>query len=416
MNDKLKLNLSVSHKYLRPDSLQKVYVMLQIVQPKVELEKNRIPVNVSFVLDRSGSMSGDKLSFTKKAVTFALEHLDSEDTVSVVTFDDEVDVLVLPQKAVNKDQMAILVKSIRPGGCTNLSGGLFKGAGLVRENFKKEQVNRVLLLTDGLANAGVTEPDQIVAKVKGLAENNVSVSTLGVGDDFQEDLLVDIAEAGEGNFYYIASPDNLPDIFRQELQGLLSITGQNLELSIQPVPRVEVLRVLGYEPQWGNEVRIGLPDIYSGDTKTILVELGVRTGLVGKQSLGAIRFRYDDVLNGLASVDYEIKMDIEVSDDDSLIESTLDLRVVQEVEIFETAQIKEEAITRADSGDYKGARELLDIQKKNLNGLYSLTKDSEVMKEISELELNYQFMAEEAYTSASRKSMKQANHNARRKR
>ena len=242
MNEKVKLNLSVSHKYLRPDSLQKVYVMLQIVQPKVELEKNRMPVNVSFVLDRSGSMSGDKLSFTKKAVTFALEHLDSEDTVSVVTFDDEVDILVPVQKAVNKDQMAILVKSIRPGGCTNLSGGLFKGAGLVRENFKKEQVNRVLLLTDGLANAGVTEPDQIVTKVKGLAENNVSVSTLGVGDDFQEDLLVDIAEAGEGNFYYIASPDNLPNIFRQELQGLLSITGQNLELRIQPVPRVELLK------------------------------------------------------------------------------------------------------------------------------------------------------------------------------
>ena len=415
MNEKVKLNLSVSHKYLRPDSLQKVYLMLQIVQPKVELEQNRMPVNVSFVLDRSGSMSGDKLSFTKKAVTFALEHLDSEDTVSVVTFDDEVDILVPPQKAVNKDQMAILVKSIRPGGCTNLSGGLFKGAGLVRENFKKQQVNRVLLLTDGLANAGVTKPDQIVAKVKGLAENNVSVSTLGVGDDFQEDLLVDIAEAGEGNFYYIASPDNLPDIFRQELQGLLSITGQNLELRIQPVPGVEVLRVLGYEPLWGNDVRIGLPDIYSGDTKTILVELGVRSGSAGKQSLGAIRFRYDDVLNGLASVDYEITMDIEVSEDESLVD-TLDLRVVQEVEIFETAQIKEEAITRADNGDYNGARELLDSQKKKLSGIYSLTQDFEVMKEISELELNYQFMAEESYTSASRKSMKQANHNIRRKR
>jgi len=361
-------------------------------------------------------MSGDKLSFTKKAVVFALNHLDSEDTVSIVTFDDEVNTLVSPQKAVHKDQMALMVKSIRPGGSTNLSGGLFKGAGLVRDNYRKEQVKRVLLLTDGLANVGVTEPEKIVAKVKGLAENNVSVSTLGVGDDFQEDLLVDIAEAGKGSFYYIASPDNLPEIFRQELQGLLSITGQNLELGIRPAQGVEVLRILGYEPQWGDEVKISLPDIYSGETKTVLVELGVKGGSIGKQNLGTVRFKYDDVLDGLASVDFEINMNIEVSDEESLLESTLDLKVIQEVEIFETAQIKEEAISRADSGDFQGARDLLESQKEKLNGIYSLTKDPEVLKEISEQELNYQLMAKESYTSNLRKSMKQSNYNTRRKR
>ncbi|HHV65590.1 MAG TPA: VWA domain-containing protein [Peptococcaceae bacterium] len=416
MNEKVKLNLFLSHKYLKPDILQKVYLMLQIVQPKVKLEQSRMPLNLSFVLDRSGSMSGDKLSFTKKAVVFALNHLDSEDTVSIVTFDDEVNTLVSPQKAVHKDQMALMVKSIRPGGSTNLSGGLFKGAGLVRDNYRKEQVKRVLLLTDGLANVGVTEPEKIVAKVKGLAENNVSVSTLGVGDDFQEDLLVDIAEAGKGSFYYIASPDNLPEIFRQELQGLLSITGQNLELGIRPAQGVEVLRILGYEPQWGDEVKISLPDIYSGETKTVLVELGVKGGSIGKQNLGTVRFKYDDVLDGLASVDFEINMNIEVSDEESLLESTLDLKVIQEVEIFETAQIKEEAISRADSGDFQGARDLLESQKEKLNGIYSLTKDPEVLKEISELELNYQLMAKESYTSNLRKSMKQSNYNTRRKR
>lgn len=416
MNDKLKLNLSVSHKYLRLDRLQKVYVMLQIEQPKVELEQSRMPVNVSFVLDRSGSMSGAKLSYTKQAVNFALEHLDSEDTVSVVTFDDQVDTLLSPQKAVNKDQMNMLVRGIQSGGCTNLSGGLFKGAGLVRENLSREQVNRVILLTDGLANAGVTEPDKIISKVKGLSENGISVSALGVGDDFQEDLLVEIAEAGAGNFYYIASPDNLPEIFRQELQGLLSITGQNLELSILPAPGVEVIRVLGYEPQWGKEVKVGLPDIYSGDTKTVLVELGVRPDSVGTLSLGGIRFKYDDVLESLASVNYEITMDIVVSNDESLLESGVNLKVVQEVEIFETAQIKEEAISRADSGDYAGAQGLLGSQKDKLINMYVMTQDPAIMKEIGELELNYQYMTEESFSSANRKNMKQSSYNSRRKR
>lgn len=416
MNGKLKLNLSVSHKYLRPDRLQKVYVMLQIEQPKVELEQSRMPVNVSFVLDRSGSMSGAKLSYTKQAVNFALEHLDCEDTVSVVTFDDQVDTLLSPQKAVNKDQMNMLVRGIQSGGCTNLSGGLFKGAGLVRENLSREQVNRVILLTDGLANSGVTEPEKIISKVKGLSENGISVSALGVGNDFQEDLLVEIAEAGAGNFYYIASPDNLPEIFRQELQGLLSITGQNLELSILPAPGVEVIRVLGYEPQWGKEVKVGLPDIYSGDTKTVLVELGVRPDSVGTLSLGGIRFKYDDVLESLASVNYEITMDIVVSNDESLLESGVNLKVVQEVEIFETAQIKEEAISRADSGDYAGAQGLLGSQKDKLINMYVMTQDPAIMKEIGELELNYQYMTEECFSSANRKNMKQSSYNSRRKR
>ena len=379
MQGKIKLDLSVSHKYIRQDLKQKVYLLLQIKQPKVEMDTGRRPINVSFVLDRSGSMAGEKLAYTKKAVSFALEHLDSRDRVSVVTFDDDVQVLIPPQTTLHKDQMIQDLQAIYPGGCTNLSGGLFKGVALVKGDYDPEWINRVILLTDGLANVGITEPHKLVAKVKEIQSKNISLSTLGVGQDFQEDLLVDMAEAGGGNFYYIASPDMLPEIFKEELQGLLTVTAQNLELSVNPAsPEVEVSGILGYQPTWEEGARVALPDMYSDSIKTILIELTAFPQKEGKLNLATVKFRYDDILDTLSTVDYSIDVSVEVAKDPSLVQSGIDLKVIKEVEIFETTVIKEEAIKEADSGNFQGARFLLRKQKEKLMELYSEINDDEI--------------------------------------
>jgi len=416
LSEKMQLDLSVSHKFLKPFELQQVYLMLQLKQPKIEVAHERSPINVSFVLDRSGSMAGEKLAYTKKAVAFALEHLDSRDDVSIVTFDDQVDVLIPAQKAVHKDQLIQVLHSIRSGGCTNLSGGLFKGVSLVKEKFEKENINRVLLLTDGLANAGITDPAKLLEKVKEIYSRNISISTFGVGDHFQEDLLVDMAEAGGGNFYYISSPDTLPEIFNEELQGLLNVTGQNLELAILPSEQVKVTGILGYEPKWGPETKINLPDIYSGDTKTILIELTVSPQLIGKCSLGMVKFKYDDVLESLSTVNFNIDVSVEATNDPDMLNTGVDLKVVKEVEIFETARIKEEAMKQADAGNFPMASTLLNTQKDKLHNLYASMQDSEVLEEINKLEANYQIMESQNYTAAARKEMKYTSHQTRRKR
>ena len=190
--NKIKVNISTSQKCLQANSTQTVYLMLQIVQPKIVLGINRLPVNVSFVIDRSGSMQGAKLDYTRQAVKFALGHLDRDDTASVVVFDDQVDLLVPAAKVENKEQLIQAVSALRAGNTTNLSGGMLAGVEQVRENLVAGQVNRVILLTDGMANEGITDPTRLTAMVKELRGSDLTLSTLGVGEGFEEDLLLSL--------------------------------------------------------------------------------------------------------------------------------------------------------------------------------------------------------------------------------
>jgi Ca-activated chloride channel homolog len=412
----IKIHLSTDQKYLQANAVQTVYLMFQAVQPKIPLDTGRLPVNASFVLDRSGSMSGSKLAYTKQAVQFALSHLEEEDTASVVVFDDQVDLLVPAARVINKDQIAQFINRLQTGGSTNLSGGLLEGANQVQLNLCAEQVNRVLLLTDGMANCGVTDPARLTEMAGGLRNKGISVSTLGVGAHFQEDLLVDMAEAGDGNFYFISSPDKIPEIFKEELQGLLSVTGQNPELVLRSENGVEVTAVLGYKPQWGDAVLVKLPDIYNGDTKTVLVELQVKAGSPGMMPLLHIGFRYFDVTASLASVKYDVALSLEVSADAHALADKVDLKVVKEIEIFRAAQVKEEAIREADRGNYERARCILNEQEKILQAVYDATGDDELLEEVQQLKLNMSYMESDNYSAINRKMMKNASYQGRKKR
>lgn len=416
MDGKIHVGMTLSRKYIGPSGQQTVYMMVQLKQPKIDLGAERLPLNVSFVLDRSGSMHGAKLTYTKKAVNFAVEHLGGEDIASVVTFDSQVDVLLPAEKVAHKDAMMQQINGIYPGGTTNLSGGLLRGAGLVRENVAEGLINRVVLLTDGLANEGVVDPGKLVEMVKGLREKQITVSTLGVGSDFQEDLLVDMAEAGGGNFYFIESPDKIPEIFHQELQGLLSVTGQNLLLGITPAANVQVTGILGYEPVWGPEVKLQLPDMYNGDVKTLLVELQVKAETVGKMPLCRVAFSYDDVAGDLAAVKVDIDVSAEVTKDPQLVESGFSLDVMKEVEIFKTAQVKEEAIKKADSGDFTVAAGLIKLQEEKLRSIFEVTGDEEVLDELERLRGVCVMMEENVYSPMMRKTMKAQSYQSRKKR
>jgi Ca-activated chloride channel family protein len=390
--------------------------MLQIVQPKIDLGIKRLPVNISFVLDCSSSMHGAKIDYTKQAVQFALGHLDRDDTVSVVTFSSEVGLLLPAAKAENKDHLIQQVNSIRAGGFTNLSGGLLEGAAQVKAHFVENQINRIILLTDGMANQGITEPERLVTMVKELRGSAINLSTLGVGEDFQEDLLVDMAETGDGNFYFIASPDTIPEIFKEELQGLLNVTGQNPEISLVPAEGVAVNAVLGYEPQWGDKIVIRLPDIYNGDTKTVLAELRVKAQSAGTMPLLKVGLHYFDVIADLASVKYDVELGFPVTSDQAALDSGIDLKAVKEVEIFKTAQSQKEAMQEADRGDYDKARQILAAQRSKLEKLYEATQDVEVGEQINQLKSNIDHMAHDLYSPMSRKAMMDSTFRLRKKR
>ena len=235
-------------------------------------QRIRVPLNISIVLDRSGSMNGIKMGYAKKAAKEIISRLLPEDFVSLVIYDNTVDSLQPPVQVVNKEKIYAQVDRIFPRGSTNLWGGTEMGYAFVQRNYKPGYINRVLLISDGLANTGLTDSLIIHEKVDGFKESGITLSTFGVGLDYNETLMTDMAETGEGNYYFIDAPQKMNVIFSRELEGLMNIAGREAEIRIRMPQGVRLES--GYPLEYSvkeNEVTIKLRDIYLHDTKAALL-------------------------------------------------------------------------------------------------------------------------------------------------
>src|SRR6185369_13561882 len=167
-----------------------------------------------------------------------------------------------------------LLGKVHAGGCTNLSGGWLEGVKHVAQHRSSELVNRVLLLTDGQANVGVTDPAVLIKTARQKAEEGVITTTLGFGSGFNEDLLIGMARAAEGNFYFIESPEDVAQVFKIELEGLASVVGQNLVVTVRPSEAVEHGWVLNNyrTTERDKEIDVIVGDVYAVEDRVLVLE------------------------------------------------------------------------------------------------------------------------------------------------
>jgi Ca-activated chloride channel family protein len=244
-----------------------------------------------------------------------------------------------------------------------------EGYAEVMKNFQRGRVNRVLLLTDGLANAGITNPQQLTHLVSEKNGHGLTLSTFGVGSDFNEDLLTNLAEYGGANYYFISDPDQIAAIFQRELQGLLAVVAQNVKLRIKPAPEVTLLQVFGYPPQaQGNETIIKLNDFFSEEKKSILFKLQVPAKAVGVQAVAEIWLTYDDVILKNERVENTFSKSIQITTDQSLVEQHRLPLVFENVALYESVQMLDEAISQVDQRNFQQAQSML---AKNISFLQS---------------------------------------------
>jgi len=269
-------------------------LLLTITPPELPAEQSsraRVPLNLALVIDRSGSMRGRKLSHARKAARFLVSQLTADDRLALVTFDDEVAVLMPSTPVRDPQPFLAAIDTIESRRCTALFDGWPAGGLQVAEHLDPAALNRVLLLSDGHANRGLTNPAAMANAVAGLSQRGISTSALGLGLDFDEDLMGAIASAGEGTLPHIKSPQQLDDLYASELQGLANTYGRKLSLGIRGQHGAEVVDVLNDLPRTsgGNHQ---LPSLRYGQELNVAVRLQL-PAWTANQPIASVRLAWN---------------------------------------------------------------------------------------------------------------------------
>jgi hypothetical protein len=255
------------------------------------------PLNLALVIDSSGSMADhDKMPYVKESLGIFLDGLNRDDIVTIITYSDNAQLLRPAEAVGDGGWIRAVVNRISPGGSTNLHAGMMLGFREVERNFDVRRNNRVLLLTDGIANVGVTHPDRIAADALTYNDRGILLSTIGLGLEFNDDLLSQLAHQGKGGYSFVDSAKEMDRIFREHVAGLKQRAASEISLTVIPEPGVRLVSLTGSAgslPAGG--VNIPLPPMGTGDSNVVLAELRVDPSYRdGDQAIAKVELNYFD--------------------------------------------------------------------------------------------------------------------------
>jgi Ca-activated chloride channel homolog len=255
----------------------------------------RTPMNLCLVIDRSGSMEGPPLEFVKQACTYVVDMLGPDDVLSIVTFEETVDVLMPPQRVTAKEPIKAGIQRLMPGNTTNLYDGLILGAQQVMQVMDPGRATRMIVFTDGDPTAGIRDFSALVAQAGDIRQRGITCTFLGFGPDYNEELLAGMAKRAGGNYYYIPRPEMIPDIFRSELDKLMTGVARNLRLELKPARWVTVRTP---QPGANQEVSLALEDMERGSTLQQVFDFEFPNHPLGHYRVAAGKLTYDDLVSG----------------------------------------------------------------------------------------------------------------------
>jgi Ca-activated chloride channel family protein len=360
----LQLQLVPERGYVVKNSAQEVVIKIDL-SAIAGRKVRRTPLNLAVVLDKSGSMTGAKLEKTKQAAMQLVDRLAPDDVFSLVIFSDKAQVLVSAQKVENKSALKEKIEGIEANGSTALYAGVKMGADQLQEFFSSKRINRVILLSDGLANVGPSSTPELRRLGSDLAERGISVTTIGVGDDYNEDLMAGLAEASDANYYYVKDTEKLPDIFAKELDALLTVAARDVRIEIICPDGVRPLGFIGRAEQFQDQKAIvNLSQFTTGQDRYLFLRCLVNGD---KPEVARVNVNYKDELGDGSDQSASGVARIDFTEDQKLSDQSLNGAVFAEKELMLTAVAKDEAIAQADAGNYQQAATILKTQSDVLN-------------------------------------------------
>jgi Ca-activated chloride channel family protein len=272
--EQVKVDVGLAKPYVMAGQKQINYLRVSLTGVPINEPARRTPVNVAIVLDKSGSMSGDKLRKAKEAAFASIDRLSANDIVSVIAYDHTVEVLVPATKVSDRFGIRQSIERLTAGGNTALFAGVSKGAAEARKFLDRQRVNRIILLSDGQANIGPSSPSELGSLGASLIKEGISVTTLGLGLDYNENLMMQLAQKSDGNHYFVEQTTDLARQFSYEFDDVLSVVAQEVTVRITCGDGVRPIRVLGREADiTGQTVTTYLNQVYGKQEKYVLLEL-----------------------------------------------------------------------------------------------------------------------------------------------
>lgn len=355
---------------------------LQIGIP-AKTEQNEIiaPLNLAIVIDRSGSMdTPEKMPYLKQSLRVFLKSLASNDMIALVTFSTDAEVLVPATKVGDGSWIENAVNRIQPSGSTNLHAGMILGFKEVERNFDVRRNNRVILLTDGIANVGVVDSNQIAADAKRYNERGIYLSTIGLGREFNDALLSELAKQSKGAYHFVDSAAEMDKIFRQQVGGLLQKAASNISITLRPASSVSVESITGYDgrPPSG-AVQVKMHDMGTGDSQVFLTRLNVGASGSGRRTIATVELRYHDLFS---QKDETITQSISVDATRlSNYDPTWDTEVLRNVTIQKTAEGLKEIDRLYKARQYQDAWQLAYRLEQDLRYVARLTNEAQMVKD-----------------------------------
>ena len=346
-------------------------IVRALVRPVCGKPVLRAPLAVALVLDKSGSMgSGGKLENAKRGVLEALKMLGQDDVAALVAYDGRSTVLVPPIRVgrdYGEEVFQRAVRYLQPGGSTALYSGLVTGAGQIRPFVGEGYIPRVVLLSDGIANVGPSSAAELGSLGRQLGREEMTITTIGLGLDYNEDLMTALAAESGGNAYFARRGEMLPEIFSRDMADAVTVTARKLRISLRCADGVRPLRVVGRPGTMdGGILETTIDNLYGTGEKYALFELELPQGDAGSSlDAAVVRLDYVDTGTGM-SRRQEAPLRISFAKGRESVERNRDGNIVAQAAIARNAEIREEAVRLADQGKAGEAAKLLERRKEDL--------------------------------------------------
>ncbi len=332
------------------------------------------PLDLALVLDRSGSMDGPKLAAVQVAAVTTVDQLDGDDRLTFIAYDDRVDLhasRIVPD-ADQRRQLRGAIEQLYAGGGTALGPALAKGIDeLEGKERSDETLAHIILLSDGLANQGESNPEVLAHWAAKAYAQGVAISTLGVGVDYNEDLMTRIADAGGGRYHFIEKSKDVPKVVADEFAGLSSTVARGITLQVDPPSGISADDIYGYPVErTGNVLEAKVGSVSSGQKRELLAHLHYEATTGSELALGTFTVQYRDALADGALRTLEFHPVLAVSQDQAEVAASEHAEVRLRATEFQVATAMEQASRHIEQGEYEQARKLLKKHGKELELMY----------------------------------------------